>query len=565
MAVAAIGYKHVAKDQNKKFIALRKKLAESDISLDGETDLADIEKMAEVPYVHLTAIVFRKRYLGYKRWADAIAQILPPKYAKELPFIVPAGKSGEVYVYTNIPLVHDRLYYPEQLKEVSFCVHADLLRPIYDEVMKDLADEKRKVRWSEFSRGKKIITKRERMPVSRVLARFTSMIEDGIKDSSIRDMADKIAMELRPVELIVADTPEKACQMYMSGPHSCMAATSDIGKRWKQLVADRKMPSLFYYYHPNYMGVYYMKNGQVAARTLLIRSNTARKEFLEQTTPLEKKSFNIKDYKYYVRIYSSTTEMANKLQQMLAEHGIVATPSVDIRANFNIPGIWNKELKDYFMPLPYIDYRQGDLHFTFDPKSKEFLLRVNPKDLPTGVERRTMSSSEGFVGAKTVLGAERCHSCGVRMTGVHRITRSQDGHAFCGANCVSAAGYVPAMDSEGVHRIIPRDATLYFDPVGSRVFTNREAAIRRGALPLLTFQHILNSDYKSDDRVTVEGYHVVWNGNRYNCAPATWEQLTATMSNIFRYQCDHNGDYILTIRNQDLFEGLAASKTQIDW
>lgn len=382
------------------------------------------------------------------------------------------------------------------------------LDKFYSELSADLADKNRKKKWASTTRTAKLLKSYQDMTVAKFITNFTdSKTKMGLSDSQIRDRSAKIEDMYMPIELNFAETVADYINVYENGPTSCTKSNSSSAQLWSDKFEDTKKymttepekvfhPAVWYFYNPD-TGLAYISRG----KSVVCRSVT----------------WTLGGKKYYGHVYSSDGTTQDKFHVQMKERGYtyVSKGSEEryamLESSFEQPGI--KFGDTTVCPIPYTDtfhnvwdigYANGVFTFTATGKIKR---------------EDWHKSTNGFMSDVAVLNP-KCMHCGRSIGGPCNVT-TMDGKVFCGNGCALKANYVGASDGEGRVRWISKEE-CYMDPISSDyAFTNVEAAIRRGAKPVITCSYVP----EDGSLVSVTGNNVTYRGEKYTMSTADYQVL----------------------------------------
>ncbi len=449
-----------------------------------------IEKPLKVLYednsYHIPAIMLKELTKGHMRFFNAFTAALENQgtdSVKRLPFVtcVP-GSFSEVYVWDKL-LVDPQFYgNAEALSTISFAHNRHVMTGTINAITEGRKPERAHGLREAYADNRlfRTLHKRTRMTHSKLLARCLG----GMSSSTVRDMAQGIEENLKPIELVYATTKELLVEMYSTGPTSCMHPSSGSATEWRDVFTlDAIHPSFFYLHDPNLAPVFIRRNGKVSSRAILLKDKDGK--YIGHAT-------------IYKESDKASTQMKTKLTEIGAGQGLSkGTGAID--GVLKIPGYWSASKKDYLCPMPYLDLYgsiSSQLFVGFDIDEKAFYMAETPDSfnnitrnfkLFRSVIHNTKGTS-GFLYAKRILGGTVCAACGVVIK--DRAIVAVDGTNFCGAHHATLKGYIFAMDSAGHARCIPdapdiiKDCTEYMltSAEGHTTwrFTNLDAAKKNG-------------------------------------------------------------------------------------
>jgi hypothetical protein len=320
-----------------------------------------------------------------------------------------------------------------QINTVSSINCAEILKSFLEAYDADMQREDTKQKWVPTDRAESRLTTHLDMPTARALTRYIFGTKTSLKDAQIRDFAEAVDLARRPMELIYAEKPEDFVTMYGSGPKSCMSFDGDNENRWSLLRNNKWCPSSLYAFFPYTKGVYVMKNGKVAARTILFMN------------PNHDKNWK------YIRIYSDNPEVTDHFVRSLAESGIHKADrcAIEPKFSFVVPGL--KTDVGYVAPWPYLDSPlprgENEWKVSFDNTTKEFTFYYKNSDQATLINRGNYIQSRDYM----VLKCSTCDKT-IQLTGRNgsmAILETEGDHIFCSDECAIEGGYVRIIDGTG--------------------------------------------------------------------------------------------------------------------
>jgi hypothetical protein len=206
------------------------------------------------------------------------------------------------------------------------------------------------------------------LSIARYLTRELKLIDLGWKDHQIRDLADKIEMDLNPAndDLVMCKTPEDYIEMYKAGS-SCMTVGTNGYGHLKSICTsiwdEQKLwPTIWYHYNPHTQGVYLKYKGRPDARCFLLTG--------------EGRGWHTSS-----GIYASTYECSGRLRRLLDQQGFKTIPykygdpnsggKEKITQEFRVPGVLH--LDKYYGAVPNCDDIVKPFCVSFDPVTKDFV------------------------------------------------------------------------------------------------------------------------------------------------------------------------------------------------
>ena len=414
--------------------------------------------------------------------------------------MMPGPDAETVRVFTNLPV--DKWDNDNELKVCSPYMYGPVvLKTLAETIMADLGDARKSKAWEGTRRCISRLKRSEVMPVARALTRYTNIQEEmGWRDDQIRNLADMVVEQRKPMELIYADEPHQFVDMYSSGPESCMSAIP--GKPFEFLYDDHDShPTAFFAFHPYTRGVYVKKRTRdgvkVVARCILYQQEDGKW--------------------YYGRIYTTGSQsIYDKFVSNLNDAGIEELRTAFRRdVTFTIPGYrMDNDVEDeddyeigaagdYAMPVPYFDNLSGRIRATWDKKAKAFTVDfAGTRRSDSNVD---MTSTAGFTTSRRIS-VEECACCGSRIRyDDEQYIHQSNGNMYCSTTCVRNSGYIYALRSDGRGIVCDRTDAAIEDMLERNTwYTNREAAERLGAVAASSGVFIRSEE----DGVSRHGYRM---------------------------------------------------------
>lgn len=464
-------------------------------------------KYKDDPVVNLICNVVIENATNVNRLQDLIieAGINKEYIAKTYPLIIPSPNAPtELRVFPNIILDNHT-----ELSNISPITCQSYLKTFLVEYEADMADDKKKQRWTPQERAEKRILEFIDMPTARALQRY--MLTDGrLKDHHIRDYAEAIDSCRKPLELIFTERPEDYYTMYATGPHSCMASSAAERANWEFLKAEGLAPTSWYHYNKYTTGVYAVKAGKVIARTILFKGD------------------NDKNWSW-VRIYSTNDEIRKKFTQTLAEHGInqCVKPIIPEGYNFTIPGI--KKGSVYAAPWAYLDNPLPSEHVSghtwnvkFNKEDNNFTFFFNT------AKYDKVQSRSGHIISSDYSSIE-CTSCGKvikKNQSVINIRVEHEYHIFCSDNCAAVEGYVRAIDGTGNYSYkLPDNNMIELKDNNMLRFTTLKAARACGFLPVIEELGVFPEE--TNLKLVSSGFDIADSEGNLYFVPKTGQELSS--------------------------------------
>ncbi len=443
-------------------------------------------KYKDDPVANLVCTIISENSAAVKRMNTLLAEVSVTYIPTSYPLIIPSPNSPtELRVYPNI-IIDDH----SSLDSISTTYCQSQLKTFLTQYDEDIADEKRKQKWVPQDRAEKRLLEFVDMPTARALGRY--VFTDGkLKDHQIRDFAEAIDTNRKPLELVFCKTPEDYVTMYGSGPHSCMGFSAAEKDNWAFLKPENLCPTSWYHWNEYTGGVFALKNGKVIARTILFKSE------------------GDKDWSW-VRIYASNDEVKKKFLQSLAEQGITQCqrPTIKEGYKFTVPGI--KKGSVWAAPWPYIDSPIPCSHstgqswnVTYDKNTYEFTFYFNNKKYDV------VQSRSGHIISSDYSTME-CSSCGkvIKKNEVLNVRVDHEYYIFCSDTCAVTEGFVKVVDGTGTMVFKQYSDELVDCQENSFVkFSTIKAASDNGLYPIMDERGILPEE--TDYRVTGNGTNIV--------------------------------------------------------
>lgn len=395
-----------------------------------------------------------------------------PKHAIPLVILNP-DNIAELRVFPNILL---NSYSSLESVNPSYC--NDTFKDFIAEYEVDKADEKRKEKWNGKERINSRLLQTVNMPTARALTRYVFNKEDqDIKPDELRDFADAVDICRRPLEIRFAETAADFIHMYGSGVSSCMGHNAEGRDRWTHMINEGYCPTSWYAFCEYTKGAYVEKNGQVVARTILMKGKSDKSPWK------------------WGRIFSSTTEYNNKFRNALSDLGIEQAERFQMPAQrVVIPGV-KGEHGGYVAPIPYFDSPlpgSDRWKVSFDKDTKEFSFYYGMLEGDKLVNRGSYVLSTDYV-------AVNCSVCNRRInTRNEDVTPTEGDHVLCSDECAVNAGYVRVIAGNGnnVYKIPTKD--MVDTTIPNIKLSTRKAVKDLGYAPFMEEIGIIpeDTDYK---------------------------------------------------------------------
>lgn len=440
--------------------------------------------------VALSAIAFRRAV--YSSLSSPDSGLQPAMYTvfDNCPLITLGKSPGTVRVFTNLivgPATET------DLKEVCW-IQFEPLRAFMEAVTLDKGSELGRQKWETPARSWARIKRYSEMPIGRALNRYTQLPKH-LTETALTSLSANVHELLRPMEIKYATKPEDYLEMYKAdGVQSCMSANKGGGDlKWNAVLFDHgHHPCSWFAYHSKIRGVYATRKGKVIARTYLHKSG---------------------DKEYYGRIYGATPQHVEQFTTNLKDAGYDSIKNDNysptaMYETVEIPGLFFKGESRYYCPVPYFDNIVCQITADFDSEKKVFKFYVGKK---TGRHNLHMHNTCGWV-TNTVIEAPRCarHHCSNTVQATSPVMT--DGSVFCSPECAFKAGYISAKRSDNTVAWV-RKTEAYYDSLAGEYYSNLNAAITLGALPLLESFNAENEDCEQE--YTVAGTIVVKDDTHY--------------------------------------------------
>ena len=466
------------------------------------------KKYWECEGVHLACVLMRKKVKAHMRWISAFKSVYSIDRAtiEKFPFIIASHIPNKVWVYPNLPLPPELLGQEAELKASTFTTEGGIAEAVVKEMKADQKEEKKAIKWRKGG-AKKFLLRRDLMSIAKVLARYTN---DGLADHRIKEKAQNIEMEMRPIEIMWAETPEEIEKMYeTAGTHSCMKRSSNDASSWNEFSLEDGgwHPVHFYGHIPEIKGAYLCRGDIVLARTFVYKEND--------------------EWTWYGSMYGDEAHRT-KLISMLGDKGISIRTSDDSitpnRRVTTIKGVWSDCFQDYILPQPYTDNLLMPVYVAFQPKGRWFhvsWVQSKLRDLGLNPSRRDFRNTEGYIRAKSVYSSGGCDYCG-EVTDVGDLLHTPGGYRFCCTNHARNFGYVKAYDSRG-GSVWKKREDCHDDAMDhERFYTTTHAAEQNGAKKYMEYlgQPIATMKY-----TFYRGTTIVYEGEEYSLGQNLYDSL----------------------------------------
>ncbi len=443
-------------------------------------------KYKDDPVVSLICTIINENADAVSRLNELFSEVGLDTYSLVYPLIIPSPNSPtELRVYPNI-IIDDHT----SLSGISTTYCQGQLKTFLKQYDEEMADEKKQQRWVPQDRAEKRLLEFIDMPTARALTRY--IFTDGkLADHQIRDYAEAIDTNRKPLELVFCEKPEDYTTMYASGPHSCMAFNAQERANWEFMKAEGLCPTSWYHWNEYTSGVYATKGGKVTARTILFKRP-------------EDKNWE------WVRIYASNDEIRKKFIQSLAELGIkqCAKAAIDPDFSFIVPGI--KKGAVWAAPWPYIDspipcgHTSGTpWNVSFNKDTHEFTFYFNDKKYISVVPRSGHIISSDYVTIE-------CSSCKkvIKKGEMLDVRVDHEYHIFCSDMCAATEGFVKVVEGTGnmVYKQYTEDMVDCADGGPFVKFSTIKAAQDNGYHPKMDELSIFPEE--TDYRMTGNGSYI---------------------------------------------------------
>ena len=363
----------------------------------------------------------------------------PHMYEKDLKYTdrvvslaVPMLKDGKFFLYEFIDFP---MGISTSLKNCSF-LSAECLSPVRNLYKTEMAHDKKRVKWTSYV---KRLKNRREISLARWLVNNTDASVKNVPDHKIQAAANAIIEDYMPLQVRYASTPEDFMEVYNKGPQSCMSYNSKRG--WANggklpaidgFDSTEFHPVLWYMYCPYTKLAFIRQNGNVTARAVLWK--------------LEKGGWG------YTRMYSSTPNAREKMEESFKTEGVVALSSwsnkvVQDPEPFNLP----LDSSDRF-PVPYFDGINNSFYYYQDKdnsavKCKLFAKTASGAKLSGNIP---IDYTQGY-SSKSNISGRVCDVCGNHCTSSK--IQSEDGKIFCSVKCMHKIEYDRVYDSSGNRRV----------------------------------------------------------------------------------------------------------------
>jgi hypothetical protein len=327
--------------------------------------------------------------------------------------------------------------------------------------------------WSTSKRTIKRLMRNEVTSVEKMLMNFTNLPalyhESGIGEVGTRDRIARHAVnikdDLRPMTLQFATTPEGILDVYEGGLSSCMV-TSGREAAWVWMTKKHKVgPTGFFAYTGKSKCAYIKRGGTILGRAICYQQKD--------------------DSWKYGRIYMANSSWGTRFTALLQEAGLRPLDNNnqcwDHEFTWRAPAFLYNGDKLYYTPLPYFDnFQGGRLHVKFVAPTEG----QEPYFEFTAMAKKSNVGLTQTVGLLNQTGTLTCAHCSRQLQG-HSPIFPQDGSgAFCNDSCANQEGYYRCSRSDGAPVWLQKAQA--FITVDNQYFTNRDAAVKRGAHPVLS-------------------------------------------------------------------------------
>ncbi|HCX25108.1 MAG TPA: hypothetical protein DHN29_24560 [Cytophagales bacterium] len=425
-------------------------------------------------------------------------------------------KEVKVRVFTNVLVKYDEsssyIYSADYHQcDVVWWGQTDVLKKFYTSLKADMESGKDK-RWVPTSRGIKRVKSYTDYTVARYLTKFFYS-SNSRTDAQIRDIANNISEAFLPLKIHECMTPEDWIKTFENGVQSCMNVRSEYASEWAGYVEETKAledeekrfhPGVWYYWHPQIAGVYIKRGPNVTARTLVFT--------------------DVDGAKSYSRIMSTDNNEKNKLRRHLDNLGYkyyVQGDHITLKEDFEIPAYKVRDQRGKgainIVPIPYADRIYNSYKITYDTNRDMFVFTYskNSANIDLRRNRGHLISHE--------CDTRQCEYCDEVIYPGYESEITQDGKIFCSPNHAQERGYVSAVN-DGDTAVWIQRADAFVDAIEDGMYyTNHEAALRVGAMPVLSV--IDGIPENGSQEVSKYGQRVFYNDVEYRTSYRDYDYL----------------------------------------
>lgn len=427
---------------------------------------------------------------------NAFTQFLSDTNCKDLPYISISGSSKDIRVYPNvvIPFEHQG---QETHKKISVFVYPEIYEQQFITIKKEQAHKEKSKKWETLKAATKTLESNTQMPVGKLL---TTLLPKK-KSHEIRDLADKISSELSPNVFKILSSPQDIAEAYEQGPPSCMSSKSSSADSWKaQWTKEKIHPVMLYGYNPDTALAVLMKGKIVKARAFCVIKNKVLK---------------------LGRVYTSGgSHITQTLKNEIEEAGYTLkamSEAHETTQDYEVPGLWSALRRDYLLPTPYSDNLKGGAGVYFNIARKCFV--ITPKKKTDAV--LSLAGTNGFITAKSILSTLRCSVCGDKIKESTRT--AENGTIFCSVSCLKSAGYIHALDKDGVFHIRPQQECIIDAMPGADTWYTTEYVLKK--LNAVLYMSMLGVIPNSSQLTTHTAYTCLYKDVNYAISGFLYKQL----------------------------------------
>lgn len=374
-------------------------------------------------------------------------------------------------------------------------------RTILDIAIRTLRSPRALSNWVESTETLRATAlRKETMGLARYLARYTDISRPS---NVLRDLQEsRVSSTGSKVILHKVATEADACEMYSSGPTSCMMLRDGHSRAFRWMFDEGTHPTAIFHYYPRALGVYVKRGSEVGARCFLYDFSTSN------------------DWSTVAigRVYATSDHQKALLYKAIRDEypgakGMTGGESWGImECSFTIPAISHENTKVF--PFPYMDnlalscfakYNEGEDTFT--------ILFKSGSSAPEGFCILDRGRTAGFY-SRDEITVVRCASCSDTLyPGYERYSHISRPLHFCSVPCIrSYNGVTAAYRSDGVQVVVDEGECVAdaLDP--SRQYTNLEALRAHNALPARSEDVFIMSE--DDAALSTSGASLEINGMR---------------------------------------------------
>jgi hypothetical protein len=353
--------------------------------------------------------------------------------------------------------------------------------------------------WADLGSITKTLRKKQEISVYDYYMQYAYPDNTKLHKNDIVKFANKLSDLYAPTELQIAETYDEMTHMYENGPSSCMKSSGG-DRTWTGIFAEEGVhPVHFYVDCPYIVGAYVKKGGYVYARTLLYKNDDDKIAYMGRIYSGDKKYTNA--------LISQVEERYGKLRSLGDEEYI-------------FPYAWEIKLREYkkkkYFPIPYtdniyLDRSNGCMTFAWNKEKDTVLVSNKPKyTVPDEYKKHIFQMDTrnqcGYIWAHQFRDFAPCKSCGKVVDTRHCGKFMYDDAMYCSLECAFKDGFLQVRDSASHVTLQHKDTEgLFIDEYfnknynvkpeqlwAGRFYSNREAAIRNGARPVITLEQANN-------------------------------------------------------------------------